>query len=650
MKPLRETIADILPLATPLAILSGLALVGGGFDLAGRHSGGILAWVLVAVLLISPYRNGVRFARPFLPIAGLLAALAVFAAVSSVWSSSTSGSLEEASRVVAYLGFFTAAYLVCQTSRQRQKFVEGLFLGIAFIIVLAIADRCFPGTEIPPINETARQRFPLGYWNANGAICGIGILFFAWMNRAGSSAWLRWLAAALIPVAIVTLYLTYSRGGLVVGLIALVSMFFLSRHRLRFVAVLGAGSLVALPVLLVVGRNPTIAENLGGPDAPAEGRAVALALIASMLASALLIRALMAAASRYPGWSRRAVEASRDGRILKGIAASGTAALLVLAILFGGHAWSQFSGQGFSFPDDPKLHFTQLTGAGRYDFSQVAVEALSENPLTGTGAGTYRFEWAQNRDNDLVAQDAHSLYFEAFAELGLAGGTLVLVLIISLVWIGARAWRLAPRDEHDHSALLLSAMLAIVFALGIDWTWEMAATASLFMIISACLAASLQSYQQGETVLKVHRRAGKGQMVLALAAAWLAIVLLAVPLAADRYMSSSAAAAADGRLEDSVRDARRASDLEPWSPAPHLQLGVIAQSLGLYDVARAEYARAARLEPENWQPPYLKSLLEFERGDPEAAARDLDVAFRLNPRSLDVNAQREILDAALAGD
>ena len=44
----------------------------------------------------------------------------------------------------------------------------------------------------------------------------------------------------------------------------------------------------------------------------------------------------------------------------------------------------------------------------------------------GHGAGTYEFSWDQLRSIDLTVIDAHSLYLEAFAELGLLGGLLVL--------------------------------------------------------------------------------------------------------------------------------------------------------------------------------------------------------------------------------
>jgi O-antigen ligase len=653
-----KTLAQILPWFMPVILLGGFALLGGGFDLQTRHAAGILAWLLVAGLLLSSWSRSIRFGKPFLTIAAILLALSILSAVSSMWSSSTARSLVEAERFVAYLGFFSVAFLVCQSDLQRKRFVEGLFIAVALVIVLAISDRLLPGTAISPVTETARLRFPLGYWNANGLVSGIAVLLFAWITRFGGSAALRWLAAGLIPVAMVTLYLTYSRGGLLAAVTAVVCMFFLSEHRLRIVAVVGVGVLASIPTLLVLQSNPAIAENLGGPDAPAQGRAVAQVLGASMLASVLLQRALLELAARKPLWAGRALGTSRDKRLLKAVATGGALVLLTLAVVFGPRVWAQFSEGDLDFPNDPESQFVRFSGAGRYDFSRVAVESFVSEPATGSGAGTFIFEWSQRRNSELVAQDAHSIYLEAFGEMGIIGGLLVLALIVSMVRFAVYAWLRSRGAARDRSAMLLSILLALTIALGIDWTWELAATASLLMMVAACLVCEFQArrdagrHSAGETVLRKPRRSGPGvqQIAAGVAVSWFAIAALAIPLAADRYMEASASAASEGRLDDSIRSARRAAQLNPWSPAPHLQLGAIAQQVGLYERSIAEYSKAAEMEPENWQPPYLESLVEAERGELEAAAHKLAIALRLNPRSALLNEQRLTLEATASGE
>ena len=50
------------------------------------------------------------------------------------------------------------------------------------------------------------------------------------------------------------------------------------------------------------------------------------------------------------------------------------------------------------------------------------VDSFAAHPLTGVGAGSFGVEWRRERESDDFAQDAHSLYLETLAELGLVGG------------------------------------------------------------------------------------------------------------------------------------------------------------------------------------------------------------------------------------
>ena len=622
----------------PVILLAGLALLGGGFDVEGRHLAGIFAWLLVGGLLLSPLRVDLRFGRAFLITAGLFLAVALFSALSSLWSDSTSRSLIEAERAIAYLGFFTAAYLVCRTPLQRQRFAEGIAIAVALIVFLGLADRCFPGSGPVAVDATARLRYPLGYWNANGLVFGVGITLFAWMARSGSWTTLRWSAVALIPAAMSGLYLTYSRGGLLAGLIAAVLMVLLSEHRLRFASGIIIGAVVAVPAVFFIRSQTVIAENLGGIDAPGQGRAVAAVILLSMALSVLIYWLLLRAAKARPSFTRRAVSVSRNRLVPPALAGTVAVALITLAAVFGGHVWEQFSNSPVYFPANPEEHFTQFSGAGRYEFNQVAIEGFRENPILGAGAGTYTFEWLQNRPIDLVAQNAHSLYLEAFSNLGIFGGILVLALIGTLLTSGILAFRRSTGESRDLAAVLLAVQVPIVISLSFDWFWELAATAALLMLVSAALLAEKEggprtSERRGADRPRAGIADAKARTFLGLMAVWVALVVLFVPLGADHYMTESREATAQGRLADAVRDADRSEKLDPYSPLPHVQRGVIAQYLGLEDLALAKFSRAIELEPRNWQWWYLRMGAHAEAGDESAAALDYEQALSLNPRS-----------------
>ena len=110
----------------PLALILGLALAGGGFDLSDRHIAGLAVWLVVVVLLALGAAGRATLGRPFYWASGLILGLALFSAISSLWSGSIELSVTEADRVLVYLGFFLAAFLIAQTDQRRQRFAEGI--------------------------------------------------------------------------------------------------------------------------------------------------------------------------------------------------------------------------------------------------------------------------------------------------------------------------------------------------------------------------------------------------------------------------------------------------------------------------------------------------------------------------------------------
>ena len=83
-------------------------------------------------------------ARPFYWGSGLIGGLALLSAFSSFWSGSVELSVIEADRVLVYLGFFVAAFLIAQTGQARQRFGEGLAIALIGVALLALASRLLP--------------------------------------------------------------------------------------------------------------------------------------------------------------------------------------------------------------------------------------------------------------------------------------------------------------------------------------------------------------------------------------------------------------------------------------------------------------------------------------------------------------------------
>ena len=630
----------------PLLLIAGLALAGGGYDLSPRHIAGLAVWLVVVGLLAFGAAGRARLAPPFYWTSGLILGLALLSAISSLWSGSIELSVTEADRILVYLGFFLAAFLIAQTDQRRQRFAEGIAIALALIALAALCSRLLPHVfELGPAPGTGpRLRYPLGYWNADGLAFGIGIALMLWMSRRSLTPLLRWGAVAALPVLLLALYLTYSRGGLLALLVAGACLLALSHDRLWLLATLAIGALASLPGLLALQSRRGVADFLSGQEAIDQGVTVALLVAAGIALALLLFAGLRRLEGRGGGLTGRAVEVSRNPLVLRRIAIGAALLTIGVAIAIGGRAWDQFTASDVQFPNQPEHHFGSFNGANRDEFWRVAIDGFEERPLLGHGAGTYQFSWEQLRHIPLPVRDAHSLYLEAFTELGLVGGLLVLALVGTLLWTGFAAWRGAIGAQKELYAALLAAALAFAVGAAIDWFWEIAAVGAIFFLASGVLVAGrcAQLARARETAAGPREERRFGLAVAGLAIAWITALALVGPLLVDREISASQSAAADGDVASAVNHAETAQTIEPWAASPSVQLGLLAQLQGDDPGAIGRLTQAIDREDRNWLLYYLRAKLEHQAGETAAARADMREARRLNP-------QEECLRAGFEG-
>jgi O-antigen ligase len=623
-------------LIAPVVLIVGLALAGGGFDVSTRHIAGLGVWLVVVALLVLGASSATTLGRPFFWAVGLIGGLALLSALSSFWSGSVELSVIEADRVLVYLSFFLAAFLIAQTGERRQRFAEGLAIAVALVALLALASRLLP--HLMEVNNSlgnARQSYPLGYWNANGAACGIAIALLLWMSRHASWKGLRWACVAAMPAVLLALYFTYSRGGLLALAVSVVCLLALSRDRLWLLGTLAGVAAGVVPAILAVQARHSLANNLANQASVDQGVTVLLILLAGTALTLLVYAALRRIESREGPLTGKALEVSRSPAVLRGIALAAAVVAIGVAIVAGGHAWHQFSSPDLYFPSNPEQHFGQISGAGRHEFWRVAIHAFGENPVLGHGAGTYVFSWQQLRSIDLPVHDAHSLYLEAFAELGAVGGLTVLALVGTLLWTAFSAWRAAPHPQRERYAALLAAMLAFAVGAAFDWFWEIAGLGAVFFLAAGVMVAVRCAQLAPSHEALTDRAKGRryGLAVAGLAVAWIAAIALVGPLLVDREIESSQSAAAEGNFATAVDRAGTARSIEPWAASPYGQLGQLAEVQGDYPTAIADFSHAIEREEENWQWYYLRSKAEHAAGSEAAAQRDLEQARRLNPKA-----------------
>lgn len=95
----RGRLDQVAALGAPIALILALALTGGGFDVSSRHIAGLAVWLAVVGLLVFGAAARTTVGRPLYWACGLIGALALLSALSSLWSGSVELSVIEADRV-----------------------------------------------------------------------------------------------------------------------------------------------------------------------------------------------------------------------------------------------------------------------------------------------------------------------------------------------------------------------------------------------------------------------------------------------------------------------------------------------------------------------------------------------------------------------
>ncbi|TMK93382.1 MAG: O-antigen ligase family protein, partial [Actinobacteria bacterium] len=123
---------------------------------------------------------------------------------------------------------------------------------------------------------------------------------------------------------------------------------------------------------------------------------------------------------------------------------------------------------------------SSLVGANRPHYWHVAWRETKQNPVLGSGAGTFDRYWLLYRPVSSFARDAHSLYLETLAELGPPGLLLLLsTLGLPLLVLRGRRDPLLATAAGGYVAFLVHA--------GVDWDWELPAVTLAGLICGSSL-------------------------------------------------------------------------------------------------------------------------------------------------------------------
>jgi hypothetical protein len=626
----------------PLPFLAGAsgALVAAAVLFGNGSSDGPLFWIggaaiVVAAVAAVSAATGALALPELTPLGftavGCFTGFVVWQGFSVLWSIEPDRTWNYVNRALIYLAFLLLG-LVAGTLRRAPVYAAAcLAVVTAAAVCVALSTKIFPGLSAET-ERVARLSSPVGYWNVLALLTVFALPLALWVAAPRMRPdWLRAAGVLYLYAALVALLLTFSRGGVAVGVVAVALWLGIARPRLESAAALGVA---LVPTLAVAGwafSRPGLTKD-GEPHALQvhDGRWFGLALVLGGIVA-------FAAAywiSRYE--RRRPLSETWRVRVGRaGVAAAGAAVVLgivglVAAGITPSRVWHKFN--------EPAASPTAVTGPGhlgslastsRWNWWQEAWKSWRAHPVLGTGAGTFDLTHRKLRVDGTVATEPHNLPLQFLSETGIFG--FILFLGIALAGAGALVETLRRLEGEDRlaAAALVVVLFAYVVHGVVDFDWD-------FVAVTAPVAAMLGVLLAAGRPARV-RPLGARRGVLAVAAgafAAAALYSLVSPWLASRRVDDAYAALGRSDFGAAVADARSAHDLNPVSVDALLAWGAAEAARGDTAAAGRLYTKAISIQPDNWRPWYYRARLLQTVSGPQAALFDAQQAAERDPRGL----------------
>jgi O-Antigen ligase len=640
---------------TALMLLPGALIVFMGFNAGGNFpdAPAIAALVLAQLLLL----RIMQVRRPFEGLApatlAALAALAVYAALtlaSALWSHALGRALIELDRAWLYLLILLLFGTLHASTPQLRWLIRGLAIGISVVCLAGLISRVLPDVwHTAPDVANERLSYPVTYWNALGALAALGVVFTLHLTcTLAERRLVRVLAAGALPLLAATLFFTFSRGAIAACAVGLVAYVLVARPR-----GLASGLIATAPTtgaLLVVAYHAKLLDTVDPttPAAVSEGHHVALVagICAVVAAGVRLFLAGTLDPLLFRAASRTWISSRAKRAVLASVLALAAVALVGLGVPQSlEHDWQRFiSGAGpQQRHGDFRQRLTDPSNDGRTPLWRAALDEFSVSPLQGAGAGMYQTVWDQRRPYESYVVNAHSLYFQAMAELGAPG------LLALLVLVGAVFWGLAARARRSRRSLygvLLAAGVVWALHAGVDWDWEMpVVTLAFFATAGAALSprrdripgkrrwwGKRRARVERQTAGRLREWAPSSGPRLALCVLCLASAALPVVIIGSQTRLDSAEHALYASPRNCAQASAQAQSSIGWlnvRSEPYEVLGFCDLRRGLPRLGVTAMEQAVRNDPGSWEAYYGLALAKASAGiDPRA---DAGKALRMNP-------------------
>ena len=638
------------------ATLPALFVLYLGFDAGGYFAGTTGVAAAAAALLL-----GVRVATAERPLARLSRSAVVALAggvsyatlslLSEAWSHSPSRALLAFDRGTLYAALVAIFVIDPARGRRSRTMVRTLTCSLSVVCLAGLLTRTLP--HVFPVSagfQNQRLSYPVTYWNALGMVAMLAILSCIHLSSDPSERRsVKILAAALVPALVATLLLTFSRGAIAALLVGIAVYIVFGPRRGFLAAALAISPAVAfaaretLDARLLATARPTV------PAAVTQGQHLALVLAGCMVAAAALravfvglgsSSAVHAAAARAGRLTARARPSSLGAAVAtapRRVAVWALICSLAVTVAIAAGLGTSATHEYRAFVDGNVVPSTgpavdRLTSAGnngRLQLWKVALDGFDADPLRGAGAGTFPLLWERRRSIPLSVQNAHSLYLETLAELGVVGFVALAAFLLALL-AGAVVRARAP-DRRDRAVGALSLAVFVAWALhcAVDWDWQMPGVT----VAPLALAATVNRRPAGAALARAHAGVTRRGRYLLRACVAVCCALIGLPAAfvavsqADLDLAVRALERRDCKA--AMAAARGAHAAAGIRPEPLEIIGYCQADDGSPRAAERTMRQAIALDPGDWEFRYALAVVTARAGgNPRPALR---AAHRLNP-------------------
>ncbi len=629
------SIAASSPFGIALLAICGVLVAGAVFLGDGSRDSRVFWLGTVSVLALCAALGAALAGAipwPRLTRAGALLVVAVAGLVamnglSIIWSIAPDLSWNYANRGFFYLALLAVGLFAGSLVRKAPVHAAAaLTVILAAAVAWALAGKIAPGLYQDG-GRIARLRAPVGYWNSLALLLGMGMPPALWLaSRVALSRRLRALGSVLLYALVVATLLTYSRGGLASAAIAVLVWLAISATRARSTATLA----VAVPPALVVAGWAFTRSALVDDLQPYAARVRAgwqFGLVFSL--GCLVVFALYLALAPRLETRLRPVVGGEWFRVAVLVAG--------LVIVIGGMAAvvvEHGSTAGSQVTQAPS-RIGSLDANNRLAWWTMSARSFRDNPLGGTGAGSFQLVNLRERQSSLTTTEPHNVPLQFLGETGIFGFAFIALAAVAGVIALRESLRRLAGPEHAAAAALVAGMAAYGVHSLADKDWDYVAVgapffAGLGIVVASGLVVGPRSPRRLWPALG------------AVLVAWAALYSLAAPYFSGRAVDRAYAAIG---TPVAIEQANRAHSLNPLSLEPLFAGASANDVLGFQVPAKGLLDKAVALQPENPEPWYRRADFEFSVIKTYGPAyRDILHAYRLDQYDPDIGSLKDAIE------